>query len=61
MFASKFGAEPWLAIMFNNKELNNKEWFFLSLDDVKETEKSIGISTNLAKTKGLLFEELIKY
>ncbi|MBT5273001.1 Holliday junction resolvase [Candidatus Woesearchaeota archaeon] len=60
IFASKFGAEPWLAIMFNNKELNSKEWFFLSLDDVNETEKNICVSTNLAKTKGLLFEEVIK-
>jgi Holliday junction resolvase len=55
IFAEIFGAEPWLAVKFNKEE-----WFFLSLEDIKQTEKGFVISINDAKNKGLLFEELIK-
>lgn len=53
-FSKRFGAEPWLGIRFKEKE-----WYFLSLDDTKQTAKNHCISTLLAKQKGLLFEELI--
>jgi holliday junction resolvase Hjr len=53
-FSSRFGAEPWLGIRFKEKE-----WYFLSLEDTKQTSKNHCISTTLAKQKGLLFEELI--
>ena len=55
-FALKFGAEPWLAVRFDKIK-----WFFLSLEDLKETEKGFAVSEQLARSRGLLFEELIKF
>ncbi len=37
-FSRLFGAEPWIAIKFD-KEV----WYFLTLDDLKETEKNYSI------------------
>jgi Holliday junction resolvase len=54
-FSEKFGAEPWLAIRFNGMK-----WFFFNPEDLRKTEKSLMISLEYAKTKGLLFEEVIK-
>jgi Holliday junction resolvase len=54
-FASIFGAEPWIAVRFDREE-----WYFLALDDIKETESNYAISLENAKSRGLLFEELIK-
>jgi holliday junction resolvase Hjr len=53
-FSGFFGAEPWIAIKFDREP-----WFFISLDDLKTTNKGYVISVELAKTKGLLFEEII--
>ena len=53
-FASRFGAEPWIAIKFSGKE-----WAFMSLDDLTETEKSFVVTRDSAQKKGLLFEEII--
>ena len=54
-FAEMFNAEPYLAVKFNKKE-----WFFLTLDDLEETEKAFMINSEKAEIKGILFEELIK-
>ena len=54
-FADIFGAEPWIAIKFRGYD-----WHFVSLDDITETEKSFIIDINIAKNKGLLFEEMIE-
>lgn len=54
IFANGFGAEAWVAIHF---EKNYP--LFLMLEDLKQTEKGFSISADLAKTKGLLFEEII--
>ena len=54
MFAVVFGAEQWVAIKFKGHE-----WYFISLDDLKETAKGFAASAELAKTKGFLFEEII--
>ena len=54
-FGRRFGAEPWIGI-----RINLKEWFFLTLEDIKETDKGYSVSAVLAKRKGLLFEELIR-
>ena len=48
-----FGAESWLAVKFN-------EWFFFTLEDLKETNNSYCANIDLGRMKGLLFEELIK-
>lgn len=53
-FAGVFGAEPWIAARFKGHE-----WYFVSLEDLRETRKGYMISTEIAKSKGLLFEELI--
>ena len=52
-FCLMFGAEPWIGVRFS------KDWFFLSLEDLKETGKSFAVSKELAKQKGLTFDELI--
>jgi len=54
-FAELFNAEPWLAVKFNKKE-----WFFLTLEDLEETDKAFMINLEKAEKKGLLFEELIR-
>jgi Holliday junction resolvase len=54
-FCSSFGSEPWIGIRFG------REWYFLSLDDLKETSKSFVVSNELAKQKGLTFNELIGF
>jgi len=54
-FADIFGAEPWIAIKFKNHD-----WFFVSLEDMEETDKNYIINVDIAKSNGLLFEEIIR-
>jgi len=55
-FSNKFGAEPWLAIRFNQIG-----WFFLNPKDIKKSKKgNFNISVELAKTKGKKLKELLK-
>jgi len=55
-FAYKFGAEPWIAIRFNNKG-----WYFLKPDQLEKTKSSNSvINLKLAEEKGLRFEEITK-
>ncbi|MBU0536245.1 MAG: Holliday junction resolvase [Nanoarchaeota archaeon] len=57
-FAEIFGAEPWVAVRFS-KNLDSVGWYFISLDDLKETKgNNYVISLSLAKARGMLFEEL---
>jgi len=53
-FAEIFGAEPWVAIKFKGHE-----WYFISLEDLTETEKCFVTDVKKATNKGLLFEEII--
>jgi len=53
-FADIFGAEPWIAIRFKGHD-----WYFMSLEDIIESGKSFVIDVNTAKSKGLLFEEIV--
>ncbi|MBI2135010.1 Holliday junction resolvase [Candidatus Woesearchaeota archaeon] len=53
-FADIFGAEPWIAVKFRGHE-----WYFISTEDLKVTEKGFMVSAEIAKAKGLLFEEII--
>ena len=53
-FAQKFGAESWIGIRFPAEE-----WYFLMLEDLEKTGTNWAISVELAKRKGLKFEELI--
>ena len=53
-FSRIFGAEPWIGMRFNDMK-----WYFLSLEDLKNSGNSFSISVELAKKKGLEFDELI--
>lgn len=53
-FAQRFGAEPWIGVRFDKQQ-----WYFLNIEDIKETEKSYVISLNDARSKGLIFEEIV--
>ncbi|MFC1704832.1 Holliday junction resolvase Hjc [Nanoarchaeota archaeon] len=55
LFSDIFGAEPWLAVRFDREE-----WFFLNLEDLKVTGSNYLVNLEIARNKGLLFEELIK-
>jgi len=52
-FANKFGAEPWVVIKFDRES-----YYFISIEDLEETPASFVASHELAKKKGLLFEEI---
>ncbi len=53
-FALKFGAEAWIGVRFTGMK-----WFFINTEDLKDSGKSFSVSIELARMKGLLFEELI--
>ena len=55
IFSNLFNAEPYLAMKFNKKE-----WLFLTLEDLEETDKAFMINVKKAEIKGISFEELIK-
>ena len=54
-FSEIFGAEAWIGMRFNDMK-----WYFLALEDLRKTGKSLSISVELAKRKGLTFEELVE-
>ena len=54
-FSHRFGAESWIAVKFAKNA-----WFFLNLEDLKQTATSFSISLEIAKRRGLSFDELIK-
>ncbi len=56
LFSKKFGAEPWLAIKFNNKG-----WFFINPKYLSKTKSgNFYMNIKLAKEKGIDFKEFIK-
>lgn len=54
-FSEKFGAESWVAIKFFREP-----WYFLSIGDLEETGQSYMANIEIAKRRGLLFEDVIK-
>ncbi|MCF7872488.1 Holliday junction resolvase [Candidatus Woesearchaeota archaeon] len=54
-FANVFGAEPYVAIKFFRQE-----WVFLTLEDLESSGKHFVVSNDLAKRRGLSFDELIE-
>ena len=54
-FSQKFGAESWIAVKFKGND-----WFFLGLEELKQTTSNFSISVEIAKRRGLTFDELIK-
>ena len=55
LFANSFGARAFVAIKFDGEP-----WYFLRLTDLKKTKKSYAVTLDIAKKKGLSFEELIR-
>ncbi|MEA3398919.1 MAG: Holliday junction resolvase Hjc [Patescibacteria group bacterium] len=53
-FAEVFAGEAWFAIKFPKKP-----WYFLTPEDMEDTGKNLAMSMELAKLRGLSFEELI--
>jgi Holliday junction resolvase len=55
LFSRQFGAEPWLAIRFDNRG-----WFFIHADNVAKSQgQSFCVSHSHAIKEGLTFEELL--
>lgn len=52
-YCQMFGAEPFLAVKFD-------KWYFLILEDLRETQASFSINTEEVRIKGLLFEDIVK-
>lgn len=53
-FCEYFGAEPWIALKFRNKE-----WFFFNIEDLKETPKGFSVNEKMCDLKGIRFDQLI--
>ncbi|MFH1850552.1 MAG: Holliday junction resolvase Hjc [archaeon] len=53
-FAEKFGAEAYVAIKFLGEG-----WYFMSLDDLKETTKEYVASVDMVKRTGMILDELL--
>ena len=54
-FSKKFGAQPLLAIRFNNEP-----WYFLKIEDLEKSKLNYTFSLDLVKKKGIVFEKLIE-
>lgn len=55
LFANSFGARAFVAMKFDGEP-----WYFLRLTNLKVTDKSYVVTLDIAKKKGLSFEELVK-
>ena len=54
-YATKFGAEPWVGIRYDNLD-----WFFLDIEDLEKSKGgNYSVSLGLINRKGLSFNELI--
>ena len=53
-FAQGIGSEAWIGVRFAKKE-----WHFLAIEDMIQTEKSYAITHELIKQKGLLLDEIL--
>jgi len=54
LFSQKFGAESWVGVKFPDQP-----WYFLMLEDLKDTGKCWLVSLEIAHRKGLTVEELM--
>jgi len=55
-FSEIFGAKPYLSVKFRNKK-----WYFIHVDDlIKTSGENYKVDMDLAFSKGLEFDELIK-
>jgi len=54
-FCNRFGCEAWVAVRFFRKP-----WRFISLEDLRRTERSCVVTLEDAERKGLTFDELVR-
>ncbi len=54
-FSIKFGAEPWIAVRFNNLG-----WYFINPKILKKKNKNFNISKDFAQHKGLTLKQLLR-
>ncbi len=55
VFSRQFGAEAWVAVRFPAEE-----WYFLMLEDLKDSGKSFVVSLDLARRRGLTCQEVVE-
>jgi len=55
-FSEFFGSEAWVAV-----KLSGTPRYFLSLDDLRETEKNFLANIDICKSKGFLVEEFFSF
>ena len=55
-FSRVFGAEAWVAVKFKSGQ---KGWWFLSVEDLNETEKGYSVKPSMISTRGMSFEEVL--
>ena len=53
-FSARFGAESWVGVKFDRIG-----WYFIMLEDLRETREGYVVDEDIARNRGLLFEELI--
>src|SRR3990167_9319996 len=54
IFGQKFGAEAWVGVKFGGQD-----WYFLMLEDLRQTGSMFTVDLELAKLRGLKKEELV--
>jgi holliday junction resolvase Hjr len=54
LFSQKFGAESWIGVKFGGED-----WYFLMLEDLKDSGKMFTVDLQLAKLRGLRKSELV--
>ncbi len=54
LFAKDFRAEAWIAIKFLRTQ-----WYFISLENVEQTNKNYLVTKSLAELKGKTFTQLL--
>lgn len=52
-FSRRFGAEAWIGVRFDNRG-----WFFVSIEELRETEGAFVLDFDKAKSIGMTFEEM---
>ena len=55
VFSEIFNAEATIAVKFKGHD-----WHFLSIDDLKETDRLFVVDIGIAKQKGRVFEEFVR-
>lgn len=52
-FSQRFGAEPWVGVRFDNRG-----WYFVSLEELRETSAAFVLDYDKATSLGMSFDDL---